>query len=217
MKKSGLNLAAVERLRHDWEDPQRLTGLSFASVNESENPIYKVQSRDRLTGLYDRGAMDNYLELFLHRGKPFAVVFADLNSFGRFNKGGQHAKGDMVLRQAATMFAELINHEHDTVATLGRGASASEFAGEELRTKGGRWGGDEFLGLIDLSDVDTAEERRKILDNIVTDLHAAGENNEFSYAVGYAVADEIGKYDASTLLAEADAMMFADKPHQRQQ
>src|SRR5204862_3067185 len=87
---------------------------------------------DALTGLANRvlfrDRVANAIERRLDRhGRPFAVLFIDLDDFKSLNDSLGHARGDEVLVVVARRVAEILRPS-DTAA---------------------RWGGDEFAVLLD--------------------------------------------------------------------
>jgi len=89
--------------------------------------VERIASQDELTGLANRRKVERQLELRANQGRPFCVLYIDLNGFKQINDALGHFAGDSLLKQ---------------------------FAGE-LRTAFrttdvvGRWGGDEFIVLVD--------------------------------------------------------------------
>jgi len=83
--------------------------------------------RDELTGLSNRRNVEERIEMRIAKAKPFCVAILDLDKFKQVNDTHGHLAGDSLLKQFA---AELRTNSraHDTV---------------------GRWGGDEFIIVLD--------------------------------------------------------------------
>jgi diguanylate cyclase (GGDEF)-like protein len=92
--------------------------------------------RDELTGLSNRRNVEERIELRIAKGHAFCVAILDLDRFKQVNDTYGHLAGDSLLKQFA---AELRAHSrgHDSV---------------------GRWGGDEFIIVLD-SDLAGANEQ----------------------------------------------------------
>ncbi len=157
---------------------------------------------DRLTGIANREALVRRIEDRILRNRrqgdsrPFAVLFVDLNKFKLVNDRYGHDVGDLVLTE--------IGHR------LAASVREADLAG--------RYGGDEFIVLLDdvANRQDAASVREKLervlaaplesLKAIAPDLatFAAGA------AIGMALCPEDGN-DIDTLLKRADADMYARK------
>jgi len=97
--------------------------------------------RDELTGLSNRRNVEERIEARIAKGQPFCVAILDLDKFKQVNDTYGHLAGDSLLKQFA---AELRTNSrgHDTV---------------------GRWGGDEFILVLDtdLADANLQLDRTK--------------------------------------------------------
>jgi O-acetylserine/cysteine efflux transporter len=100
--------------------------------------IEALAVRDALTGLYNRRQAERLLERALRRhrrsGTAFAIALVDLDHFKGVNDRYGHEAGDTVLRHFAQV-AQAQLRETDTLT---------------------RWGGEEFLLLIDDADPEAA-------------------------------------------------------------
>ncbi len=149
---------------------------------------------DGLTGLPDRVATLQHLDEALHRarraGRPVGVLYIDLDGFKGVNDAFGHVNGDRALARAARSMREALRRG-DVV---------------------GRVGGDEFLAVIDVvadeSEIADAAERFVKLLQIAVEFD--GATRHISASVGIAVSPHDGD-DAQTLLACADAAMYAAK------
>ena len=111
--------------------------------------LRRVATTDALTGVLNRRALDSRLERawarFEQDGTGFGLIFCDLDHFKQVNDTHGHAAGDRVLAQAARSLARGL-----------RGADAV-----------GRYGGEEFLAIVDTGVEDTlgrvAQRLRRLL------------------------------------------------------
>jgi len=87
----------------------------------------ETASVDSLTGLSNRGQMERELELRVSGRRQFSAILIDLNNFKPVNDRHGHAAGDALLKQFG-------------------GELRAQFSPLEAV---GRWGGDEFLALVD--------------------------------------------------------------------
>jgi diguanylate cyclase (GGDEF)-like protein len=137
---------------------------------------------DQLTGLSNRSRLEGALEDAITAGRPFGIVFLDLDGFKRINDEQGHAAGDRVLRTVGSVLASSVR-DRDLAARLG---------------------GDEFVVLLD--GVRTREGAHEAVQRLQSRLHA----QQISASAGSAMYPEDGTTMAE-LLARADAAMYADK------
>jgi diguanylate cyclase (GGDEF)-like protein/PAS domain S-box-containing protein len=141
------------------KDPQgKITGA--AEIFTNTNPITDMQFRirqlekiamlDSLSNLPNRLHMESELKLrlneFLRYGQTFGVLFLDIDHFKKFNDTWGHNAGDKVIQTLA--------------ATLRAASRPFDIFG--------RWGGEEFVGIIMKVDPDNltmiANRYRKLIE-----------------------------------------------------
>ena len=97
------------------------TILSVTIVRRAQRLLY-LASRDRLTGLFNRGhfdrAMISAMEIASRDGLPLAVTLIDIDHFKQINDAYGHDLGDRALRQVAGMLAAAMRRT-DIVARYG--------------------------------------------------------------------------------------------------
>ncbi|KAB2949621.1 MAG: GGDEF domain-containing protein [Thermoanaerobaculia bacterium] len=150
---------------------------------------------DRLTGAATRRAFEQrLLERFAacrEEGRALALVVADLDHFKRINDTWGHAAGDDALRAVARVLV---------------GPSR----GREMCA---RWGGEEFVLLLEDTGGETALEiaerlRRRIESS---ELEFEGERVHLSMSFGVAAVPELSARTPEELVALADAALYAAK------
>jgi diguanylate cyclase (GGDEF)-like protein/PAS domain S-box-containing protein len=157
------------------------------------NRIYEVSTRDSLTCLPGRKYMEVCLqeafELYHRAKRPFAVLFADVNNFHDINNTYGHGSGDEILRQFG-------------LALRKYGRKTDRFC---------RWGGDEFVGLLQLKDSSEIEEASnrflKIADACYNVIN--GDKIYCKAAIGITVVREDDTIES--LVARADSYMYRAK------
>ena len=153
--------ARISVLRHRLS--QQRTELREALVR-----IERLATRDTLTGLANRRHAEAVLEQTLRRqrrdGRPAALALVDLDHFKRVNDRHGHAVGDAVL-VAFARAAESALRDTDLVA---------------------RWGGEEFLFVLEGSDPLAAESALARLHAAVAELAvpAGDESVRFVFSAG---------------------------------
>ena len=97
------------------------TILSVAIVRRAQQLLY-LASRDRLTGLFNRGHFDRMLrteiDAAVRDNRPLALALLDIDRFKRINDDYGHEFGDRALRQVAEMLAGAMRRT-DVVARYG--------------------------------------------------------------------------------------------------
>ncbi len=145
---------------------------------------------DTLTGLPNRRSLGGALERMVARGRPFGVLFVDVDHFKSINDGFGHAIGDEVLR----VLAQCIRR------TMRPGDTC------------GRYGGEEFVVVAAGADVARAGALAETLRASVQELAVPGLSRKISVSIGVAVFDPQGA-DASveTVCKRADLALYEAK------
>jgi diguanylate cyclase (GGDEF)-like protein len=181
--------AAVQTLLSEVDHLRGEVGRLKARLAEVEG----LADRDALTPLLNRRAFMRELrrvQTFARRyGAPASLVYFDRDGFKAVNDRYGHAAGDQALQQVAQ---RLIDHvrESDVV---------------------GRLGGDEFAVLLVQADQATAEAKAETLAQAIEGRLVVFGQWSAPLHVSYGVREVVVDADAETLLAEADAAMFARK------
>ena len=164
---------------------------------DAEQNLALLATRDSLTGLANRAALFDRLDLALERAREehraLAVLFLDLDGFKAVNDALGHSAGDSVLVQVA-----------DRVRAVLR-------TGDLLA----RNGGDEFVALLTgLDPLDAGRVALRAASDVAASLarpFAVGPAQaRLGGSVGVAVYPEHGD-TSSALLASADAAMYRAK------
>jgi diguanylate cyclase (GGDEF)-like protein len=149
-------------------------------------------SVDALTGLANRGSVETQLDNRFLRDAPVSVIYIDLNGFKNINDTYGHHTGDELLKQAAKRLGQVFR----------------------LTDVVGRWGGDEFVALVQ-GDIEAARARASRVTEQFSKkfVVSSGEGElllDVSAAVG-AASRQPGETLAE-VLQRADAEMYRQKP-----
>ena len=182
----------------------RLRDLAFVAgrmleLRRDSNALVHAATRDPLTGLYNRAAFRDALELaFARRDRRLTrlgVVFLDLDDFKPVNDTYGHAAGDAVLREVADRLLSCVRTT-DLVVRLG---------------------GDEFVILVEESPDASAPDTgmTKVLGRVRQALARPFQVREdvampMSASVGWAIDDGVDD-TPDTLLHRADLAMYREK------
>lgn len=170
-----------------------LTIWNSVAIAVIVNYIFIVHSQakiDPLTRLANRTAYDEYLAVLGRKSNTvLAVVNIDLDDFKTINDVYGHHEGDQVLR----LFARQIEEVFD-----GKGISI-------------RWGGDEFIILVNENRPECLEKYMDRLNNNI-DTYNASNNKPYHIKFSYGVAILDNTYNTIHELIEySDKLMYAEK------
>jgi diguanylate cyclase (GGDEF)-like protein/PAS domain S-box-containing protein len=163
----------------------------------AEERIAHMAHYDALTDLPNRVLMRGHLErrvTELAKGKPFAILYIDIDEFKGVNDSLGHETGDELLRQVASRLRSCVT-ANDLVARLG---------------------GDEFA-IIEASTTDQTELialAEQILKALGTPVNCKGQEIPVDASIGIAIAPDHGD-NADDLLKRADLAMYAAKSEGR--
>lgn len=155
--------------------------------------LEKLALLDALTQLANRRYLDRELDARLEEmnryGIPFGVLFMDIDNFKRVNDDFGHETGDRVLRFVAATF----------------NANTRPF---DLY---GRWGGEEFVGIVRNVSPGNLKHMGQRLRRLVEKsfLVAAGGELRVTISIGATMA--LPSDTISSLLDRADALMYQAK------
>lgn len=159
--------------------------------------IKMTVNNDELTGLYNRRQMLKDANENILSEKHWCFVMIDANSFKSINDGYGHAEGDAALRSIAKVLRE----------------SAGIFRGEAYR-----YGGDEFVIILENEYADRAEELCTDIDermeNYVKEKHL---HYRLSVSCGYAAFDLERYGSIPDIIEAADTKMYEIKQRKKAQ
>ncbi|MFE8071344.1 diguanylate cyclase [Marinobacteraceae bacterium S3BR75-40.1] len=171
--------------------------IVFHDARQSRSALRKMShhaQHDYLTGLPNRMLMMERLTQAIglahrHR-KQIALLFMDLDNFKQINDSLGHSVGDALLKDIAVEIGSCVRST-DTVS---------------------RHGGDEFVVL--LSEIEAPEDAlqvaEKLLARFAEPRKIEGHEVQATLSIGISVYPEDG-HDATTLMGNADAAMYATK------
>ncbi|MCR9256448.1 MAG: EAL domain-containing protein [Alphaproteobacteria bacterium] len=184
-------------VRDEAGEPLRIAGSqSDITVRKrAEEQMLHDALHDALTGLANRGLFHERIDQALNRlkrgaGRPFAVLYIDLDRFKVVNESMGHGRGDELLIAVARRFEGLLD-DVDTVARLG---------------------GDEFGMLLEsVDDQESAEAfGRRLQEALKEPFVLNGKPYITTASIGIAMGDS--HYDrADSLLRDADLAMYHAK------
>jgi two-component system, cell cycle response regulator len=171
------------------------SALSLALVARSQK-LLQLATSDPLTGLFNRGYVDDRLAIELSRarryGKLLTLAVIDADRFKLLNDMHGHTAGDLVLRNIGSTLRDSCR-QSDTV---------------------GRYGGEEFVIILPETDIEAAHVKMESLRDLVArtpiELGTRGTSVHVTISAGLASFPQDGK-NAADLFALADERMFQAK------
>jgi diguanylate cyclase (GGDEF)-like protein len=151
----------------------------------------RLAGLDALTGLDNRRRVESAIELRISRRQAFSVLMLDLNGFKKLNDTHGHLAADEVLKQFA--------------AELKSGFRATDVVG--------RWGGDEFLVVMDGGLAAASAHQARIARWVLGDYTVRTGDGSRKVTVSAAIgAAEWQPGDTMrSIVDRADAAMYQDK------
>ncbi|HKA39043.1 MAG TPA: diguanylate cyclase [Burkholderiales bacterium] len=166
-----------------------------AELTQSNRRLHDKALRDALTGLYNRGYLEESLRREESRArrseKPFGLMMIDIDHFKRFNDTFGHAAGDAVLRRVGQHLLSLARAEDIPC----------------------RYGGEEFVLVMSHASPVTLRERAEKLRLGAQGLAIESDGRSvgpITLSVGIALFPEHGDSGLAVLQA-ADAAMYRAK------
>lgn len=151
----------------------------------------RLASVDPLTGLMNRRRMELAVEQRIAQQRAFSVVILDLNAFKQVNDTYGHSAGDDVLKQFATELRSAFRAADDV----------------------GRWGGDEFLVVLDCGPADVGRHLERVRQWVFGDYVVPDQGAPRKLPVTASIGTAVWK-DGETmaeLFARADRDMYQEK------
>jgi diguanylate cyclase (GGDEF)-like protein len=176
------------------------TILSVTIVRRAQRLLY-LASRDRLTGLYNRGHFDRALAAAIdtaaREGLPLALALLDIDHFKRINDEHGHDEGDATLRRVAELLSASMRRT-DIVA---------------------RYGGEEFVVLMPSTTSANALARIEALRQTVVNtpiIIRGGEILRMNFSAGLAgIPDDAVTVSPKNLVTLADQRLLTAKRNGR--
>lgn len=163
---------------------------------ESER-LRKLATTDWLTDLHNhshtRKCLGDALDYAQAEGLPLCVIMADLDHFKKINDSHSHLVGDRVLRIAA----------------------ARMLSGARTNDHVGRYGGEEFLFILqNTAIVEAGEVAERVRTRVNNDLVQCGDTS-LTVTVSLGVAEARDNDTVDEVIARADAALYVAKAEGR--
>jgi diguanylate cyclase (GGDEF)-like protein len=196
LKKSATELkSSIERMTAEGKEAIAQLKTEVTRYQTRLEEAERVASSDALTGLRNRLWVENYIERRIGSTGPFCIVIVDIDEFKQVNDEHGHPAGDELLQQFS---AELQS---------------------ACRPKGivARWGGDEFIVLLDCRFDEARAQIQRLKDWVCGNytVHGRSGPEKLKVDASFGLAERKAGETAKNLLARADAEMYTQKAASR--
>ena len=181
----------VERLTQENEKSVSLLRTELAKYQSRLDDVERLAAQDELTGVSNRRYAEGQIEARIEKALPFCLLLLDLNGFKQVNDRYGHAAGDEVLKQFAGRLRSALRNS-DVVA---------------------RWGGDEFVAVLDCDEVQAASRIVSIHKKLASGYQIEGTAGPIWITLTAALGCAVWRTgDTMTALLErADEAMYLEK------
>ena len=158
-----------------------------------EAQMEDLAGTDTLTGTFNRRELFRQFEIYHYRNLRYStrlsIILIDLDNFKAINDSSGHLEGDRILKEAADLFSRLIRPSDLIV----------------------RWGGDEFVILMEASEQDArgkAEQIRRAAESIG---YGTGKDSGGGLTLSIGVGEAAEEDSLESLIARTDKAMYRSK------
>jgi diguanylate cyclase (GGDEF)-like protein len=184
----------AEELKARLRAGERILELEDRLVEARESMRFQA-THDLLTALWNRGVIMELLSREILRSRRekncTVVMMCDIDHFKLVNDQHGHSAGDDVLREVARRLQNSVR-SYDMV---------------------GRYGGEEFLVILNKCDASTASARAENLRAAISTkpIQAHSESLSLTISVGLALSTDFPNRDVDQIIHEADSALYAAK------
>lgn len=171
----------------------RLRGLR-AELREKNTILERLSTTDALTGLRNRRYVNEVLTLEVLRatryGTGLSVLMADVDHFKHVNDTYGHPVGDAVLQSIGEVIRQMLRKTD----------------------MGGRYGGEEFIAVLNHTDIDGAATLgERLRQSVAATECSAHDGSRFSITLSVGIAQLESEEDVASLVRAADTALYAAK------
>lgn len=179
--------SAINRSR---EDKERLEAL----VQERTHEIELLSKTDALTGLWNRGYLEEMMDMEFKRARRYVhdmtMLVIDLDHFKKINDNYGHLGGDEVLRQISGRIMQCLR-ETDFV---------------------GRYGGEEIAVILSETDIDTALDIAEKIRSVIAEEPVSFNEVQIPVTASIGISTLRAEHeDYEEIFSEADDALYTSK------
>ncbi|MBU1194884.1 MAG: sensor domain-containing diguanylate cyclase [Proteobacteria bacterium] len=171
--------------------------LTFMTISSYQKRLEQMATIDKLTGIYNRQAFDIIIRQALKDIKrqkhEMSVILFDIDHFKKVNDTYGHLAGDAVLQHVIDLSKKFIR-DSDILC---------------------RWGGEEFLVLLDSCSIDNAYRISETLREAIENTPATYEGKSIRVTISNGVVQYHFPENEDSLLSRADQCLYQAKQNGR--
>lgn len=168
-------------------------GLTWYAIRYYQRRLEQMASTDKLTGLYNRQALDALLDQAVkdvkRHGGALSIVVLDIDRFKEINDKHGHAAGDVVIVAIADLLKSRLR-QNDIVA---------------------RWGGEEFLLLLRNCPADEALRIAQDIRRAIAETDIALPRETVRVTLSGGIAQHVPDETANAMFVRADEALYRAK------
>ncbi|WP_427846353.1 sensor domain-containing diguanylate cyclase [Brenneria salicis] len=171
--------------------------LLWLTIGGYQRRLEQMATTDKLTGIMNRQAFDYFFTRLLAKRishqQPIAIVLIDIDHFKQINDRYGHGVGDIVLQHIASLLQQTIRR-NDQIC---------------------RWGGEEFVVLLDDCNLDNALLRADTLRKEIESTKIKSARDTIQVTISGGVAEYQPNETLDTLINRADIALYQAKQQGR--
>ncbi|MDC7244219.1 MAG: GGDEF domain-containing protein, partial [Sphaerochaetaceae bacterium] len=146
-----------------------------------------ANSKDYLTGLYNRERAEDQIDRYISKKQSFSVIMIDLDNFKQINDTYGHRFGDEVLAEISYIIKTVF-----------------------FKSLVSRYGGDEILIVSNLKTESILIKKRFEIEELIKHSRL-NEIDNFKISYGFSICDKPNNCSPESIIIEADNNMYRDK------
>ena len=155
--------------------------------------LSNLATKDQLTGLYNRRNIESFMNFRLNElrrfGRKFCVTFLDIDDFSNFNNTYGHEAGDHVLKLV----------------------SKSIMCAARKTDLFGRWGGEEFICVSEISNENEAAIIAEKIRLLISSSMLSYEDKKLSVTASLGTTVAVENDTVDSIIRRADMLMYRSK------
>ncbi|MDP1757512.1 MAG: GGDEF domain-containing protein, partial [Pseudohongiella sp.] len=167
--------------------------IAHFTLRSYQRKLEDMATKDRLTGVANRHLFEMIFEHLTRNmqryPRPVSIISVDIDYFKMVNDNFGHQAGDLVLREVCQLIIKHIR-DSDTIC---------------------RWGGEEFVLLLDYCQIDEAVLRAREIQAAIQNLAVPFGKSRIKVTLSMGIADYRSGEALDVLMARADTALYKAK------
>ncbi|MDP2283355.1 MAG: diguanylate cyclase [Pseudohongiella sp.] len=167
--------------------------IAHFTLRSYQRKLEDMATKDRLTGVANRHLFEMIFEHLTRNmqryPRPVSIISVDIDYFKMVNDNFGHQAGDLVLQEVCQLIIKHIR-DSDTIC---------------------RWGGEEFVLLLDYCQIDEAVLRAREIQAAMQNLAVTFGKSKIKVTLSMGIADYRPGEALSVLMARADTALYKAK------